>query len=248
MTATKKTKKRLYTLIPVLALLFLISTAMLSGTFAKYTSEYSGQDTALVARWSFTGKIDGGEFNEDLPIWDHDYAENIYANDGDPLIAPGVAGELLISFNYDADVDAGLTLGLEKSGDASDTVPIQYSVDNFATIYYDLTELENAILDAAVAKSDGKITGSGGAYIIEETATSGEPTNVGVTVNWRWPYEVAKHDKIKMKAAGFLDGATDEAVWTDADDTAIGLASAEGASRDAYTLELTISATQKIPE
>ena len=34
----------------LLLMLCLISTAMLSGTFAKYTSEYAGADTALIAK------------------------------------------------------------------------------------------------------------------------------------------------------------------------------------------------------
>jgi ABC-type cobalt transport system substrate-binding protein len=42
----------------LLLVLCLISTAMLSGTFAKYTSEYAGADTALIAKWEI-------EFDDD---------------------------------------------------------------------------------------------------------------------------------------------------------------------------------------
>ena len=49
----KKTKKT-FRLGALLLIVCLISTVMLSGTFAKYTSEYAGKDTAFIAKWKIT--------------------------------------------------------------------------------------------------------------------------------------------------------------------------------------------------
>jgi hypothetical protein len=50
---SKEKNKNTFRIGALLLVACLISSVMLSGTFAKYTSEYAGQDTALVARWSF---------------------------------------------------------------------------------------------------------------------------------------------------------------------------------------------------
>jgi hypothetical protein len=50
---SKEKNKNTFRVAALLLVACLISSVMLSGTFAKYTSEYAGQDTALVARWSF---------------------------------------------------------------------------------------------------------------------------------------------------------------------------------------------------
>ncbi len=232
---SKEKNKNTFRVAALLLVACLISSVMLSGTFAKYTSEYAGQDTALVARWSFTGEFDGKEFTANLPIWEHDYVTNIYEqHEGKYLIAPGIEGEFTVDFTYDADVDADLTFNFTKSGDAATAVPIQYSLDStFSTIYYDLDELEDAIIATATNSSGpaANISGTGGTYIITDTSTSG-PVAINQNVYWRWPYNVNLH-------------TGDYSTWTDAYDTQIGKDSLP--DRDDYVLQLDISATQRVP-
>lgn len=177
-------KKKVFRIASLLLVLCMISTVMISGTFAKYTSEYSGQDTALVARWNFTGDFDNKALTGtslELPIWDHDYVTNIYENTavdktGNYLIAPGISGSFDVEFSYDADVTADLTFNFTKTGTASKKVPIQYSLDGFTNIYYSLDDLEDAIVAGAVS------SGGDGTYIIADTAasTGGTATNEAV--------------------------------------------------------------------
>jgi hypothetical protein len=242
---SKEKNKNTFRVAALLLVACLISSVMLSGTFAKYTSEYAGKDTALVARWSFTGNFDSQQLNGtniDLPIWDHNYSTNIYQRVGSEedgweyLIAPGIQGEFTVDFTYDADVDAELVFNFAKSGDAANKVPIQYSLDNFApgsTIYYDLDKLEDAIIATATNSSGSaaNISGTGGTYIITDTSTSG-PVAINQNVYWRWPYNVNLH-------------TGDYSTWTDADDTQIGKDSLP--DRDDYVLQLDISATQRVP-
>lgn len=262
-----KNKTKVFRMASLLLVLCFISTVMISGTFAKYTSTYAGQDTALVARWSFTSdNFEDGEFK--LPIWEHDYVTNIYAQAGDNcLIAPGVQGEFTVDFSYDADVDAELTFEFEKSGnvgedDEAAAVPIQYWIeeeDNDPTIYYDLYELADAIIGLQNTDSTSKITSLKdddgnrikGKYVVTDTATAAEgksdpsPITVNATVYWKWPYNVDEHNNEKLIVSEFL---TTGQTWTDADDTAIGESSASGLNRDSYVLELTIKAEQIAPK
>jgi hypothetical protein len=216
-----KNKTKVFRIASLLLVLCFISTVMISGTFAKYTSEYSGQDTALVARWKFEGNFGTDEESTNLHIWDHKYTENIYEQDGDGsyLIAPGVQGEFTVGFSYDADVDANLTFKFEKSGNRGEdneaaAVPIQYWIKedededgNATTIYYDLDELADAIIGKAKTDSTSEITpaNGGGTYTITDTATASDtatdgtgPIKVNATVCWKWPYDVAEHNDVAV--------------------------------------------------
>jgi hypothetical protein len=66
-----KNKNRIFRVSALLLVLCFISTVMISGTFAKYTSEYSGQDTALIAKWS----LDVTDGSHDFEISPDDPAE-----------------------------------------------------------------------------------------------------------------------------------------------------------------------------
>ena len=77
----KKTSKTARITI-LLLVLCLISTAMLSGTFAKYTSVYAGADTALIAKWDISVS-DGDDHGftmlpgevQQLDLFKHEYAQ-----------------------------------------------------------------------------------------------------------------------------------------------------------------------------
>jgi hypothetical protein len=260
---SKEKNKNTFRIGALLLVACLISSVMLSGTFAKYTSEYAGQDTALVARWSFTGNFDGQPLNGtniDLPIWDHNYSTNIYEKyvgsvggvAGEYyLIAPGIQGQFTVDFTYDADVDADLIFNFTKSGNAANLVPLQYSLaSDFGTIYYSLDALENAIIDTT---TNTTITGENGDYDITDTVASG-PVAIKKTVYWRWPYDAGDHNPVAVATArqGLFTGSGADIVgttvkeWTDADDVIAGNSS-QAANRDSYVLSLQIKATQRVP-
>ena len=115
---SKEKNKNTFRVAALLLVACLISSVMLSGTFAKYTSEYSGQDTALVARWSFEAL---GVNEEDDPmaieldLFDHYYDTHINgtSTDGTYIIAPGVSGSFVLEMDYIADVDADVEITFE---------------------------------------------------------------------------------------------------------------------------------------
>lgn len=207
----------------MLLVLCIISTAMLGGTFAKYTSEYAGADTALVAKWDVAVKEGTTEFAispaaaADLDLFSHTYVTNINEKDGnDYIIAPGVQGEFVLNVANTGDVAAEITFELVKSGTAGD-VPIEYSLSNGSgATYYDLAGLQTALNALPTMQTVAETTGA---------ATQ--------TVYWRWPYEASN--------AVYGDS-------TNAADTALGVASAGAASRSTYILTITATATQITPE
>lgn len=80
-------KNRMMRLASILMIAVLMTTCTISGTFAKYTTEVTSQDTARVANWGFDR---AGEVT--LNLFDETYGHVAYQSEnGDPsnLIAPG---------------------------------------------------------------------------------------------------------------------------------------------------------------
>jgi hypothetical protein len=196
----------------LLLVLCLISTAMLSGTFARYTSEYAGADTALIAKWDV--KFNGNEpttSTAELDLFSHAYNTNIIAGAGDDkIIAPGVSGDFTLKVENKGDVAAKMTFDFEDSGTAG-TVPIEYSLDG--STWGDLDALKTALDELEKMKN-----------VAAENGTAEQ------IVEWRWPFD-----------------GSDVYETNDEDDTELGKASANGASRSTYILNVTATATQIEP-
>ena len=225
----KKTSKTARITI-LLLVLCLISTAMLSGTFAKYTSVYAGADTALIAKWDISVS-DGDDHGftmlpgevQQLDLFKHEYATNILSTAGDSkIIAPGVNGEFVLKVANNGDVAAEMTFDFEVSGDASNA-PIEYKLKDVAgQTWGDLDALKTALDELEKMKNVAAGTGT-----------------VEQTVEWQWPFERGGD------AAAIA--ANDEV------DTDLGTASAEGTGEGAdgrteYILTINATATQITPE
>ena len=202
-------KNRTLRVSALLLALTLITTCLVGGTFAKYTSSTTGNDTATVAKWSF--KVNGAEFattsaetlafNLFDTINDTDNTTD-EADVADARIAPGTAGKFNLVVKNESEVKAKYTVELtEKKNDSN--VPLQYSVDG--TTWVDsIAEL------TMIGLTNQDIDMNG-------TAT--------VTVYWRWVFE------------GTTPGA--HADQTDVTDTALGIAARDTAPTVTITATLT---------
>lgn len=204
----------------LLLVVALISTVMLSGTFAKYTSEYAGQDTALVAKWNLT-MTDNANIpfaispaTAQLDLFKHAYDGKIVASAGaDKIIAPGVKGSFVLNMTNNSDVAADITFDITEDT-ANAAVPMEYSFDSsFPTTS---TYLGAANLKTALNSEN-----------IQLAETNGTKSQ---TVYWRWAFDGTA-----------LTGATD------ATDTALGTASAAATDPTGYKLDIKIIATQVAP-
>lgn len=167
--------KNLWKVAALLLVMCLISAAMISGTFAKYSDTYAGEDTALVAKWEVTGT--GGGFNTSgggvtLDLFSHAYDVNIATGLSDDLIAPGVAGDFVLTFVNSSDVAAMVDFTIATTGSALN-VPIKYGFTTGAGINLDAAQLATA-LDSEFAN----------------IAVGNPSTTVTKTVYWSWPFFV----------------------------------------------------------
>lgn len=253
---SKEKNKNTFRIGALLLVACLISSVMLSGTFAKYTSEYAGQDTALVARWSFgaeagqsgTLKVLDGDETKILDLFTHAYDTNINPTGSDGtntryIIAPGVEGEFVLDMDYIADVDADVTIAIAGL-DGNALVPMEYSVDG-GTTWVILSGLADAVADKIIANTaygaaiDDTQPAEGQFRIDAVAHDSTTPVAISETVQWKWRY--TKGEEGSAYAA-----------QTDVKDTTLGEASQTAAAADdtlrtKYGIKVTLTATQVLP-
>ena len=147
----------------------LLITAMLTGvlvsnTLAKYTTSFSGSDTARVAKFEVTST----GFNEGaVDLFDFTYGSAVTSTEN--VLAPGTSGSIELVFANASEVSIAVSsLTLSETNAAG--VPIEYSVDN--TNFY---AAGDAALDSALAS------------VLSETLAPGESTSA-VSVYWRWVF------------------------------------------------------------
>ncbi len=218
-------KNRMMRLASVLLVCVLLTTSVISGTFAKYTSEATGSDTARVAKWQIDYKANDGtavnivgnnsiSFDLFTTVTDDDAANitagsddaNVANGTGEKIIAPGTGGKFKMTVENKSEVTAKYTITLTAEQknlvDAAKPIPIEYSLDN-STWATDITTL---------------------AGLTDVTLNMG--ASADVTVYWRWAFEDTT------------------STTRDTDDTALGHKAATDANAPSVTVSATITATQ----
>lgn len=177
-----------------LLVLAMITTCVISGTFAKYTSTASGKDEAAVAKWSIevndseiavTGDaktVSFGLFDTINDTGNTSKEEDVKTT----LIAPGTSGSFELNLENLSEVNAKYTITLSETN--NNNIPLQYSLDG--STWKDSIDALNESL-----KEKDIVMGTGTAEHI---------------VYWRWVYE------------GTTSGAHED--QTDSTDTTLGVA------------------------
>ena len=165
-------KNRMMRLAAFLLVCVLLTTSLISGTYAKYVSTATATDTAKVAKW----QINVGTVNiaqADTQVITFGLFDTINDTDGSGeekhvsagLIAPGTKGAFDVTITNNSEVHANIKAALsakETNGD----IPIQYSVDG-TTWKANLADLS-----------------------VDENLAPGASAEVKVL--WQWVYEVDK--------------------------------------------------------
>ena len=165
-------KNRMMRLAAFLLVCVLLTTSVISGTYAKYVSTATATDTAKVAKW----QINVGTVNitqADTQVITFGLFDTINDTDGSGeekhvsagLIAPGTKGAFDVTITNNSEVHANIKAALsakETNGD----IPIQYSVDG-TTWKANLADLS-----------------------VDENLAPGASAEVKVL--WQWVYEVDK--------------------------------------------------------
>jgi hypothetical protein len=153
----------------VLLIMTMITGILVSNTVAKYTTSFTGSDTARVAKFSVSAT---GITTGSVALFATSYGSTAVVNGGtDKVIAPGTTGSIIIKFTNNSEVPVALS-GVTLSETNADSIPIVYSVDG--TNYYAAGPNLNAALSAAL-----------GTATIAVGASSSS-----VNLNWKWVFYV----------------------------------------------------------
>ncbi len=165
-------KKKL-TVLAAMLVAVVVTGYSVSGTYAKYTSEFTGEsNSARVAKWEFSvneGTVDSEDFTFDLfdALLDSDGSEetDVESADSDFVIAPGTQGSVEINLANDSEVNAKAVLAI-SSVDNLGGIPVEFSFDG-QTWFTEADIATNTTTDIEVNMNGG-----------EEVAT----------LYWRWPF------------------------------------------------------------
>ena len=152
----------------------LLTTCAISGTFAKYTTSFSGNSAARVAKWGFTDPT-----NVTFDLFADTYNNGAIASQGDDnVIAPGASGEFSIT--------------LVQAEDAEKTeVAYAFNVDIIAEDGTD-TDLLNKIVwtfngteNMTFAQLQDAIDELDGEYLPGQA-----PAVTTIEISWEWLFHV----------------------------------------------------------
>ena len=185
-------KNKMMRLASALLVAVLLTTCAISGTFAKYVTAGSTNDTARVAKWGVTITGETGATNQ---LFAQEYAtdDGVYTGAvsvaaSENVVAPGTTGtlskfdiagtpEVAVRVTYTAD----LVLSGWKLLDDSTYCPVKFTVNG--NVYQIAAGTPLADLEAAVE-----------AAIVSATKDYAPGTDLSVvendlTVSWEWPFE-----------------------------------------------------------
>lgn len=164
-------KNRMMRLASLLLVLVLMTSSIVGGTFAKYTTTANASDTARVAKWDI--QINGNQMTDSYTfafdlfstVKDSDGTDetDIQTADGS-IIAPGTKGQMSFTLENNSEVTAEYVIDYTITNTAN--IPVVFSLDG--------TTWKNNIdeLDVTTAKT----------MAIGEAATT-------VTVYWMWAFD-----------------------------------------------------------
>ena len=184
-------KNRMMRLASVLLVCVLLTTSVISGTFAKYTTSATGSDKARVAHWGFTA-----DATIELELFENVYTmgnspawatNSVVSNDDADVIAPGTTGSDSFGFNFD-DTAPEVAYTFEVSTAGSTCAD---SIKNNGNIIWSLDGVACANWDALIAAIEAL---DGNAYGVANCVPNSMPAgfeNVGQvhTVSWEWVFE-----------------------------------------------------------
>ena len=174
-------KNRKYLGLLILLLLTVVTSYAASSTYAKYTSQVSGSDSARVAKWAWkinntdvnlgtatftmNSLFDNSELYDTNASGNCDTAKENDVTSTDTVVAPGTCGKFAITIQNASEVAATYAYTLS----ATTTLPLEYSLDN-STWTSNISSLNpNGTLQPGATSS-------------------------AVTVYWRWAYERSSKD------------------------------------------------------
>ena len=169
----------------------ILSLTFVSSTFARYTSQVSGTDSARVAKWSFTydgqtsdaDVIGNGQADDEYIVkfdlfhtvkeYDGTSTEEDLAKTDGSIIAPGTAGSFEFILTNNSEVSAVYYISFEAVN--ANNIPLQFKLDN-GTWVNDISLL-NLSENNKDTDTDTKL---------KYANTTDDEDTTSHTIYWRW--------------------------------------------------------------
>lgn len=215
-------KNKMMRLASALLVAVLLTTSVISGTYAKYVTEGSGSDTARVARW-------GVELTISSTVFSKTYAgtDDVTVLADENVIAPGTSGTAAtFTIGGTPEVDVNLVVTLDgKDGEQDDSkvvklaagdhldyttaldttdkfnlakeyIPVKWTLTKDGNAVYDgETKLENVSLETINSYFNNTTSGLSGDYNVEEQEglRNFDDVTGEYVLTWTWPF--SQNDK-----------------------------------------------------
>lgn len=169
-------------------LVTMVATSLVSGTYAKYTTERTGTAIATVAKFSVEDNFsaEGKSFDLFATVTETDGAgaETDVATN---RIAPGTGGKFKVTLTNNSEVTVEATLTLEEVANTSN-IPVEYSYDG--QNYFTALAFEN----------------------VSTLTMTGDDKSSDVVVYWRWAFDGASSTNYQSTQTDASDSLLGEAV------------------------------------
>lgn len=180
-------KNRMMRLASILLVCVLLSTSVISGTFAKYTNSTEATDVARVAKWDV--KFNGNKMTAETTTFAFDLFKTTHQNvkagtETEAIIAPGTEGSFEIILKNDSEVTAEYAIDYTVTK-TNENIPVRFSVDGGNTWTSTLVDV--------VASEATKLT------------MGAEATTV--KVQWEWPFDAVAPNTNEADTALGLEGS-----------------------------------------
>ena len=218
-------KNRMMRLASILLVLTLLSTSVISGTFAKYVTADEGSDFARVAKWGVVieaesfGMFEADYQTDDTATFTGTYSVSAAAGDRDDLLAPGTKGsfaDIAITGTPEVAVDVAIVPTVTIGGNwvvAGDFYcPVVITVGDEA-----ICGLQYASADDFAAAIAAEIAGKSAQYA-PNTDLSEIFDTTNLDLAWEWAFEDADHVELGCDCVA---GAQNDDNDTDLGDKAV---------------------------
>ena len=234
----------------IMLVLVLMSSSVISGTFAKYVTSGEATDKARVAKWGvYIDMTSGAGFNNEYETHDNAYSGtvSVKSSNNDTVVAPGTSS---------ADVNGNVTFSITGTPEVATKIDIEMEVINDIYLnpgqYWDGTTEKSddkytldtpyyPVVFTLTQLTDGqgeevKIIAQGNLKAIETALETyaktayydpNTPLDATFELTWAWAFEQAENKDLYNKA-----------------DTTLGNQAVEGTDNTKLGYKLTITVTQ----
>lgn len=178
----------------------LLTTCVISGTFAKYVTSGTSQSTARVAKFGVEVQATSDLFTKTYKNGSE--TVTVASSNNDNVVAPGTSGtisnatlkgkpEVAVQIGFakpDFEIGDNWTVGTGDS--AVFYCPLIITVNGTSVKGLDYTSASD--FEAAV---EAKITAITTDVIVPNTDLSGKTDGLGINVGWEWPFETSNDEK-----------------------------------------------------